>query len=402
MEKKLDSSANEVFVAGIGIITSIGNDLDTCRQHLTSGQSGLSAFDNIDQIEGIGDIVTGQIKSSTAQLAKVLGNLPNTYTRTDLLAIYAFQEAIKDAGLSEQDLTSKRTAFLSACTVGGMSKSRNLYHDSIANSNPTEYLNSYSASVHLHKIVIEHGITGPTSVINTACSSSANAILLGGELIRNGQVDLAIVGGVDALSEFTVRGFNSLGIMSDVLCQPFDQNRKGLNLGEGAAFLVLSKQKPSIEKHGQLLGWANVNDSFHNSSLNEDGSGILRCLTAALDCAQLSSKDITSINAHGTATPNNDLAEITALAQLFSDHPVDFYSTKSFTGHTLGAAGAIEAVFSLLALNYEEVYPSLHISTPLTKAHLTPNLEYKKARQKAIMSNSFGFNGNCTTLIFGQ
>jgi 3-oxoacyl-(acyl-carrier-protein) synthase len=222
-------------------------------------------------------------------------------------------------------------------------------------------------------------------------------------LLKHGLAKRAIVGGVDSLAKFTINGFNALHILSDEICMPFDQNRKGLNLGEGAAFLILEKEEDVAGKkvYAELTGYCNSNDAFHPSSISDEGDGPYLSMKGALEIAKLNTSDINYINAHGTGTENNDYAESKAMMRLFGNPPA-FASTKSNVGHTLGGAGAIEAVFSILNITNGEVYPNLHFSAAIEHTGLTPVTSYQKMDVKHVMSNSFGFGGNCSSLIFSK
>jgi 3-oxoacyl-(acyl-carrier-protein) synthase len=244
---------------------------------------------------------------------------------------------------------------------------------------------------------------GIINTINTACSSSANAILFGARLIKNGLAQRAIVGGVDSLAKYTVNGFNALHILSQEKCAPFDKDRSGLNLGEGAAFLVLEKEEDIANKkvYAELTGYCNSNDAFHPSSLSANGDGPYLAMKGALASANLQSEQIGFINAHGTGTENNDAVESIAFLRLF-ETPPPFASTKSNTGHTLGAAGALEAVYSILSLYYQEVYPGLNFRAPIAETGLLPVTEYRSMLLNHVMTNSFGFGGNCSSLIFSK
>jgi len=276
-----------------------------------------------------------------------------------------------------------------------------LYNDANKSDGGSDYLASYDfASVNIY-LQERYKMAGLVSTINTACSSSANAIMYGARLIKSGRAKRAIVGGVDCLAKFTINGFNALHILSSEICTPFDEQRKGLNLGEGAAFLVLEKEEDAKDKniYAVVSGYCNSNDSFHPSSLSDEGDGPYLSMKGALESANLSASDISFINAHGTATENNDLVESKAMLRLFGTTP-PFASTKSNTGHTLGAAGAIEAVYSILNLTHQEIYPGLNCKDPIAATGLQPVLSYQKKSLQHIMSNSFGFGGNCTSLIF--
>ena len=244
---------------------------------------------------------------------------------------------------------------------------------------------------------------GIINTINTACSSSANAIMYGARLFKAGLAKRAIVGGADSLAKFTINGFNALHILSPERCAPFDENRKGLNLGEGAAFLILEKEEDIKNKkvYAEVKGYCNSNDAYHPSSLSDQGDGPYLAMQGALLSAAMDSREIDFINAHGTGTENNDEVESIAICRLFDQPPV-FASTKSNIGHTLGAAGAIEAVYSILNITQQELYAGLNFKDPIASTGLVPVQEFQKKSLKHVMSNSFGFGGNCTSLIFSQ
>jgi len=350
-----------------------------------------------------GVLPCGEIKIRDADLRNQLGINQPGITRTSLLALQAFEEAIRDAALSPDQLRSKDTSLIGASTVGGMCLTDELYRDSNQDSGGSEYLSSYDCSAAFLFLQERFQISGVINTINTACSSSANAILFGARLIRHGLANRAVVGGADGLAKFTINGFNALRILSPDACTPFDQNRKGLNLGEGAAFLVLEEESIAAGKkhYAELTGFCNTNDAFHSSSLSETGEGPYLAMKGALVSASLEPENIGFINAHGTGTENNDEAESHAMLRLFKRPPA-FASTKSNTGHTLGASGAMEALYSVLNLHFQEVYPSLHFKEAIAATGLEPIGFYSKASLRHVMSNSFGFGGNCTSLIFSM
>ena len=225
-------------------------------------------------------------------------------------------------------------------------------------------------------------------------------------MISSGRLDKVIVGGTDALSKFTMNGFNTLMILSDTYNTPFDENRKGLNLGEGAAYLVLESERSYKKRNKQpiayIAGYANANDAFHQTASSEDGEGAFLAMKKAFEVADLSPKDIDYINVHGTATPNNDLSEGRAIINIYegSDKLPEFSSTKPFTGHTLAAAASIEAVFSIFALREGLIFPNLNFKDKMKEFDLTPVTELAHKEVNTILSNSFGFGGNCSSLIF--
>jgi 3-oxoacyl-(acyl-carrier-protein) synthase len=245
------------------------------------------------------------------------------------------------------------------------------------------------------------------TTISTACSSAANAIMLGARLIKSGKLDRVIVGGTDALSKFTINGFKTLMIFSDGYNKPFDNERTGLNLGEAAAFLVLESEELVKKENKKVLarvsGYGNANDAFHQTASSENGDGAFLAMEKAFKIAQLKPEQIDYINVHGTATPNNDLSEGRAIVRLFGENKApDFSSTKPFTGHTLAAAAAIEAVYSVLAIQNNVVFPNLNFKTPMEEFNLIPQTTLKHKKIQHVLSNSFGFGGNCSTLIFSK
>ena len=386
----------------MGIISAIGNSVRENHNSLLQGNCGIGPLELFPTKYG-SLLPFGEIKITNAALQDKSGAHEPGLTRTSLLALHAFQEAIADAQITAAQLKNFDTALIGASTVGGMCLTDELYNDANKTENGSAYLSSYEcASVNLY-LQKKYGINGIINTINTACSSSANSILYGARLIKNGLAERAIVGGVDSLAKFTINGFNALHILSPDKCTPFDEQRKGLNLGEGAAFLVLEKEEAIAGKkvYAELTGYCNTNDAFHASSLSDDGDGPYLSMKGALDVAGISPSDISFINAHGTGTENNDLSESKAMLRLFENVPA-FASTKGNTGHTLGAAGAIEAVYSILNLVHQEVYAALNFSQPIAATGLKPVQSYQKMPLRHVMSNSFGFGGNCASLIFSM
>jgi 3-oxoacyl-(acyl-carrier-protein) synthase len=386
----------------MGAISAIGNSVAENHQALLKGSCGIGTLELFPS-KYASLLPFGEIKISNKSLQEKLDAHEPGLTRTTLLALHAFEEAIADAQLSKGDIAGFNTALIGANTVGGMCLTDELYHDANKTENGSAFLSSYdAASVNIY-LQQRFGINGIINTINTACSSSANAILYGARLIKNGLAERAIVGGVDSLAKFTINGFNALHILSPEACAPFDEERKGLNLGEGAAFLVLEKEENTAGKkvYAALTGYCNTNDAFHPSSISDDGDGPYLSMKGALELAGILPEAVSFINAHGTGTENNDLTESRAMLRLFDAVPA-FASTKSNTGHTLGAAGAIEAVYSILNLAHQEVYGALNFRQPIAATGLQPVSSYRKMPVKHVMSNSFGFGGNCTSLVFSK
>ncbi len=369
---------------------------------LVAGQCGIRISDRFPS-KYSGTLPFGEIALTTAELKQLLHVHDADVTRTTLLAMHAFNEAVEDAGLTATQLSSSDSALIGGTTVGGMCLTDELYRDANEENNNSHFLSSYDCASVFMFMQRYFKIGGLVNTINTACSSSANSIMYGARLLKNGLAKRAVVGGTDSLSKFTINGFNSLHILSPDVCKPFDAQRTGLNLAEGAAFLVMEKEEDIAGKkvYAEVTGYGNTNDAFHPSSLSTDGDGPLLAMQQALASAKLNSSDISFINAHGTGTENNDEAESRAMVHVFGTPP-PFTSTKSNIGHTLGASGAIEAIYSILNLTHQEIYPSLHFKQAIADTGLKPEQAYRKAALKHVMSNSFGFGGNCTSLIFSK
>lgn len=394
-----------IAITGMGIISSIGLTVEENFEALSNGKKGISRVANIKTT--LHDkVLVGEIKKSNSELTIALG-LPqdHSFTRTGLLGAWAAKEAVAQAGLDLSD-ESIKTGFISSTSVGGMDVTEQYFYEYLSNPDIQHFISSHDAGVSSQQIADYIGVKGFVSTISTACSSAANAIMLGARMIKAGKLDRVIVGGTDALSKFTMNGFNTLMILSDTYCQPFDQNRKGLNLGEAAAYIVLEAAHLVAKENkavlGYVLGYGNANDAFHQTASSENGDGAFLAMEKAFKVAGISPSAIDYINVHGTATPNNDLSEGRAIVRAFGTHVPEFSSTKGFTGHTLAAAAAIEAVYSVLALQHNLVFPNLNFETPMEEFSLIPQTTLKKKDINYVLSNSFGFGGNCSTLIFSK
>ncbi|MEO7531067.1 MAG: beta-ketoacyl-[acyl-carrier-protein] synthase family protein [Sediminibacterium sp.] len=393
---------NRVVITGMGVISAIGNTVAENHWALVQGKCGITKATRLSS-KYSGLLPFGEISLSNEVLQETLSVSDASVTRTSLLALHAFKEAVADADLTNAEISSSDTALIGATTVGGMCLMDELYRDANHDSDRSIFSASYDcASVNMY-LQRHYQMEGIVNTINTACSSSANAIMYGARLLKNGFAKRVVVGGVDSLSKFTINGFNALHILSDKHCAPFDQDRHGLNLGEGAAFLVLENEADCKDKkvYAFLSGYCNSNDAYHPSSLSENGDGPYLAMKGALETARLNKDAINFINAHGTGTENNDEVESKAMLRLFTSPPA-FASTKSNTGHTLGASGAIEAVYSVLNIIHQEMYPALHFKHPIVSTGLRPVQKHTKETIQHVMSNSFGFGGNCTSLIFSQ
>jgi 3-oxoacyl-[acyl-carrier-protein] synthase-1 len=394
---------SSVYIAGVGVITAIGNN----------AAENLAAFEK--ERDGIGEITfmntrhkgelpVAEVKLDNDELAQLAGMSAET-SRTKLLSVVAAREALRDSGV--EDLPGLRTGFVSANTVGGMDKSEDFFVEFLKDNRKGKLRRIFDHECGSVTEVVANqlGIRDHISTISTACSSSANAVFYGARLIKNDLLDVVIAGGADTLTKFTLNGFNTLMILDKNFCKPFDEHREGLNLGEGAGYLVLVSDKVAAQlkkpMYCLLSGYNNSNDAYHQTASSPDGTGSLLAMQGALNKAGLQTSDIDYINLHGTGTPNNDSAEGTAVKRLFGEDYPAMSSTKSFTGHTLGASGGIEAVYSVLAIKHGLIYPNLRFETPMQDLDIIPQKHLAKDKKiQHVLSNSFGFGGNCTSLIF--
>lgn len=396
---------HKVAITGMGIISSIGNNVEENFISLHSGKHGISDI-QLFETRHAGKIKTGEIKKTNEDLIQQLHlSEDNSFTRTTLLGMVAAKEAVENANIS--DINSCRTGLISSTSVGGMDITEKYFYNYEDFPEKQKYIDSHDAGNSSLAIADFLGLKGMVSTISTACSSAANAIMIGAKLIKNGVLDRVIVGGTDSLSKFTLNGFNTLMILTDSYNTPFDQHRKGLNLGEAAAFLVLESDEVVKKENKKVLaylsGYGNANDAHHQTASSENGQGAYLAMQQALEISGIQKDEIDYINVHGTATPNNDLSEGIAMIRIFGEGNVpEFSSTKAFTGHTLAAAAGIEAVYSILAIQRNVIFPNLNFKTQMEEFDLTPVTELKEKNINHVLSNSFGFGGNCSTLIFSK
>ena len=387
----------KIFVTGIGVVSAIGLNAGENLRSLQSRVTGISQSSDHN-------LMIGEVKLSNEQIIK-LHDLPNEdYSRTTLLSLIA----AKEAWGNNMHQANIRTGLISSTSIGGLDRTEKYYFESQKNKSSDTYkLMTHDNGRTTERIAVELGISGYIGTISTACSSGANAIMQGARLLEGNKLDRVIVGGSDPLALFDIKGFSSLNIYDRDICKPFDNARKGLNLGEGAGFLVLeNEQSISITGHTPLCllsGWNNSTDAFHQTASSENGKGAYLAMINALAKADIRSEKINYINAHGTGTGNNDLSESAAIKNVFGKNIPPFSSTKGFTGHTLAAAGAIEAVYCVQSIQTQSIFPNLNFSTPMKETGMVPETIYRsEVDVENVLSNSFGFGGNCTCLIFSK
>lgn len=392
-----------IYITGAGIISAIGVGKNEVLDSLLKGQSGIAPPCHLKTIHK--HLPAGEVKWSDAEMRKQLGLDPSFQAnRTSLMGSIALLEALNDAGLKTSDC---RDAYLiSGTTVGGMDYTERHYLDMVEHDEHLSLLRTHECGATSHAIAESIGLKEVHIMTpSTACSSAANAIIVGANLIKTGRADIVIAGGSEALSKFHYNGFNTLMILDSQQCRPFDETRAGLNLGEGAAYLVLESEK-SIRARGaqplfQLDGYGNTCDAYHQTASSNNGEGAYLAMRAALEMAGLHPADISYVNAHGTGTPNNDISESRALQRVFADNMPAVSSTKSFTGHTTSASGSLEAVICLLALQHSFHPANLGWQHPMPDG-IIPTLGATGECMQHVMCNSFGFGGNDSSLILSK
>jgi 3-oxoacyl-[acyl-carrier-protein] synthase-1 len=383
------------------MISAIGNNVSQSFSSLSQSKTGIGKINHLTT-RYKDEFLAGEIKLSNADLADLVKDNNPALNRNSYIAMLAAKEAVINSGIDTND--GLRTGVISSTTVAGMGKTEMYYKELFEKDDHLDVLDTHDCGDSTERIADYLGNVDYVTTISTACSSAANAIMLGCRMIKHGQLDRVVVGGVDALSKFTFNGFNTLMILDREWCKPFDENRKGLNLGEAAAFLVIEGENALNLRKGKALaevvGYANANDAYHQTASSPEGYGATLAITQALAMSGLAPSQIDYINMHGTGTPNNDLSESMATKAVFGNNVPKFSSTKAFTGHTLAAAASIEAVISVLSLQNSMIFPNLNFTTPIAEMNLIPETQLVNIPLNTILSNSFGFGGNCSSLIF--
>ena len=393
-----------IAITGLGIICAIGNNSQQVLDSLVNRKTGVGMMKYLQSCHT--ELPVGEVKLSDDELKTLLG-LPveSLYSRTTLLGAVAVKQAMVDAGLSADMLAGKKVVLISGTTVGGMDVTERILADmrevlQTPNANrptPIDYVERHDCGSTTNEIAQICGLDCEVCTISTACSSAINSIIVGCEMLRSGEADLVIAGGSEALSKFHLNGFNTLHILDTEVCRPFDATRVGLNLGEGAAFVVLQKDKADGKAY--IGGYGNKCDAFHQTASSDDGEGAYLAMCKALESSGIDKSQIDYINAHGTGTPNNDPSESVALKRIFGDDMPLVSSTKGFTGHTTSASGSIETVICVLAMQNNFVPVSYGFSL-VDEACIHPfEGDDKQHRMDYVICNSFGFGGNDSSLL---
>ena len=387
-----------VLVTGLGAVSPFGAGVKAFWAGISAGACAIRPLTLIES-DGFRCRIGAEVPDGLAG--------SHRRSRADRLALAAAREALDDAGLARAD---RRDAALVVGAVGGGMLEAETWQwrrrgRAARGRASIGSLRSILPSSHAETLANRLAVRGPRETLVTACSSGAASLAVAAELIADGVVDVALAGGADALTRICFMGFNALKLLDPAPCRPFDRERKGMSIGEGAGFVVLEEATHARARgargYAELAGAAMTTDAFHVTAPQPDGDGMARAMRAALDRGGVAPRDIGYVNAHGTATPQNDRIEAAALRAVFGEGRVLVSSTKSMIGHTMAAAGSLEALATVLALTHAIVPPTAqHEHTdPDVPFDCVPRLARELAVEHAI-SNSFGFGGQNVTLLF--
>jgi 3-oxoacyl-[acyl-carrier-protein] synthase II len=393
------SQRPKVVVTGMGMVSAAGWTLDETWDAIAQGRSGLRAL-SLFESQRCGKLPVGEVTGDPAARSGLSGG-----SRSDHLAAWAARQAWTDAGLGSANFAPDRGAVVLGALTGGMLFTEEflsrLHRDKRLDG---QHLADRACCNSADQIAEIFGLAGFRTTVSNACASGGAALGLGCDLIESGEADVVLAGGVDSLNRIVLNGFNSLMLVSPDGCRPFDAERKGMSLGEGAGVLVLESEAHAFARGARVRAWlagrGNTCDAHHVSAPQPEGRGLHEAMRLALADAGLAPAAVDYINAHGTGTADNDPVEAKAIRVLFGETPPAVSSTKRFFGHTLAAAGAIEAIVSVLALERQAIPPNLGLRTVDPKIALAPVTEFRQAKLDVAMSTSLGFGGNNSAVLF--
>lgn len=404
-----------VVVTGLGMVTPLGTGVEKNWESVCSGTSGIGPITKFDTT-GFASQIAGEVKDFRSQDFMDKQQI----RRFDIFIHYAVASArmaMEDSGLKINDKNAHRVGCVTGSGLGGLGMLEH-FHSVLLEKGPKRispfFIPGIIANMAPGQIAIEFSAKGPNISIETACAASTHAVGEAFRLIRDGISDAMITGGAEAvITPLAVGGFCSMRALStrndapEKASRPFDLDRDGFIIGEGAGILILEEMECALERgtniYGEVVGYGLTGDAYHVSAPEPEGEGAIHCMKGALDFAGLIPEDIDYINAHGTSTKLNDLSENKAIKAVFGDHAykLSISSTKSVTGHLLGGAGGVESIFTLLTIKNGIIPPTMNYETPDPECDLdyVPNTA-RKTKVRTAMSNSFGFGGTNATLIF--
>ena len=392
---------NEVLVTGLGAASPYGLGRRAFWDGLAAGRCAIGPI-TIFPTDGFRTRIAAEAPGDC-----IAPGASRRRSRADRLAIAAADEAIADAGLDRPAL--RPAAVVVGGIGGGMLEAEEwfwrLVREGIDEPRRRRALRTILPTAHAEMLARRYGTTGPKETVVLACSSGGAAIGLAADLVRTGITPLALAGGVDALTQICFMGFNALKLLDPEPCRPFARDRRGMSLGEGAGFLVLEDAGHAARRgavpYAELAGYGLTTDAYHMTAPHPDAEGSVRAMVEALEQARVPAGAVGYVNAHGTGTVQNDRAEALALRKVFGADGVLVSANKSLIGHTMAAAGALEAIATVLTLVHELVPPTAHLADPDPEIPFdcVPNVA-RPARLSWAMSNSFGFGGQNVSLLF--
>ena len=406
-----------IVITGLGCLSPLGRNVQTTWENALAGRSGVGPITLFNAAEHETRIAA-EVRAFDA--GALLGRKESRrMDRFTQFAVTACQEALADAGLRIDEHNRGRIGVFMGTAIGGMGTL--LAEAEVYRARGPRRVSPFLIPMMLPdsaggQVAITFGMRGPNLGVTSACATGTNAIGEAAEVIRHGRADVMVAGGAEAaINAVSMAGFNSMGALStrndqpQRASRPFDKSRDGFVAGEGAGVLVLESEAHAHARgahiYGEVLGYGITNDAYHVSAPLENGAGAVECMRLALAQAQVQPADIDYLNAHGTSTPLNDKSETAAIKTVFGERAYDLpiSSTKSMTGHLLGAAGAVEAIFCLKAIHDSQLPPTINYETPDPACDLdyVPNQARAKA-VRTVMSNSFGFGRHNACIILRQ
>ena len=410
MSDNARGARRRVVITGIGVVSALGNTTAAFWKGILQGRCGIERL-TLFEVSGYRSQLGAQVRDLEAGRylpAKSLRRM----SRCDQMGFVAAREALQDSGISWERMDRERFGIIVGGGAGGIGTAESFYEDyyrkGASFAHPLQVFPTPPNMV-TDWICLEYGLRGPRSTVVTACSSSATSVGYAADLIRYGQADFMLAGGSDAMCQLTFAGFNSLRALDEGPCRPFDAQRKGISLGEGAALLVLEEAEHALARkariYGEFAGYGISCDAHHMTAPDSKGEGAVRAMASALADAGLSPEAVDYVNAHGTGTQYNDLVETLAIKTVFGEraYHLPVSSTKSMVGHCLGAAGGIEAAATALAIHYQTAPPTIHYEhrDPQCDLDYVPN-QSRRQKIKVALSNSFAFGGNNTALVIRE
>lgn len=388
-----------IVITGEGIVCAIGNDENSVAEHLMARRTGIGPMRYLSSVHH--ELPVGEVKLSNAEMKRQLGIESSVQmSRTALMGIMAVGQALRKAHVQSDG--RRRIVLISGTTVAGMDITEQAFAAMVAHGADKACLDHHDCGSNTADIARYFSLFDDCTTISTACSSAANALELGADMLKAGDADIVVAGGTEALSKFHLNGFNALMILDHDVCRPFDKSRAGLNLGEGAAYVVLEREDDALRRgvhiDACLSGYGNACDAFHQTATSPDGLGAQLAMRHALAMAGLTPDAIQWIHAHGTGTPNNDESESRAIREVFGETLPPVSSTKGFTGHTTSASGSIAAVIAVIAMQHRFIPVNLGFQQPMDDG-VVPYMQTAPHDLHAVMVNSFGFGGNDSSLI---